>query len=312
MVRRECFKAAAGDSIFVLNVDLHCHSNASDGMLSAAEVVRRAAADGVGLLALTDHDTLAGLPAAAAAARETGIGWVSGVEISIEWRSVQVHILGLDFDYENPALNAGLARIRSGRIERARRMGEALAEAGIEGAFEGAMRHAEHPELVSRSHFARYLVEKGICRDHRRVFDEWMVPGKPGYVDHRWAGLEEALEWIHGASGVAVVAHPGRYLFSSAALKQFFRDFKTQGGEGIEVVSGGHTREQSKYFSRLAKHFGFSASRGSDFHGPGESCIGPGALDPLPEGLTPVWSLFRESFLEPPACRRNGPDTTTS
>ncbi len=283
----------------MLNIDLHCHSNASDGTLPPDEVVRRAAANGVDFLALTDHDTLTGLPAAAVAAEEAGIGWVSGVEISIEWNGVQVHIVGLDFDPDDPALNAGLARIRSGRIERARRMGKALAQAGIEDAFEGAMRYAEHPELISRAHFARYLVEKGICRDTRRVFNAYLVPGKPGYVDHRWAGLEETLEWIHAAGGIAVIAHPGRYPFSSVALQQFLDAFKMLGGEGIEVISGGHTREHVERFTRLTTYYALTASRGSDFHGPGQSYVDLGALDPLPEGLPPVWSLFSD----PPAER---------
>ncbi len=276
----------------VLNCDLHCHSTASDGLLPAADVVRRAAGNGVDRLALTDHDALDGLAAARAAADEAGIAFTSGVEISIEWEGLQIHVLGLAFDADDAALNAGLATIRSGRIERARRMSAALEKAGIRNAFDGAMRFAENPSLISRSHFARYIVESGVCRDVRSVFESYLVPGRPGYVDHRWATLADSVGWVLGAGGIAAVAHPGRYKLSSRDMRRFLAEFKDLGGQAIEVMSGSHTPENVGTFGRLANEYGFLASRGSDFHGPGESFIDLGKLPPLPDGLKPVWEAF--------------------
>lgn len=273
-------------------VDLHCHSSASDGTLPADEVARRAAGNGVGMLALTDHDDLGGLEAARAVAGETGMRFINGVEISIEWGGIQVHIVGLNFDAGNPELNAGLASIRSGRVGRAQRMAEALEKAGIPGCFEGAMRYATNPNLISRSHFARYLVECGVCKDVRSVFESWIVPGRPGYVDHRWATLADSVAWIHGAGGIAAVAHPGRYKISRPQLRQLFSDFKALGGQAIEVVSGSHSAENIAVMTNLAREFGFLASCGSDFHGPTESYVDLGRIAPLPKELTPVWQAF--------------------
>jgi predicted metal-dependent phosphoesterase TrpH len=276
----------------VLNVDLHCHSTASDGLLPAAEVARRAADNGVDLLALTDHDDLSGLSAARAVADAAGMGFVNGVEISIEWGGLQVHILGLAFAADDQPLNEGLASIRSGRVSRAQRMAAELDKIGIEGSFEGAMRHAENPSLISRAHFARYLVEKGVSKDVRSVFDSYLVPGRPGYVDHRWVTLADSVGWIIGAGGVAAVAHPGRYKFSKAQMRRFLDEFKGLGGQAIEVVSGSHSADNVTVFGRLAREYGFLASCGSDFHGPGESYVDLGRLAPLPQGLTPVWEAF--------------------
>lgn len=274
------------------NVDLHCHSTASDGLLAPREVAYRAAANGVELLALTDHDDIAGLPAARHAAEERGMAFVSGVEISIEWEGTQIHIVGLNFDPGNAELNDGLASIRAGRVARARRMSDELARVGIANTFEGAMRYAENPNLISRAHFARYLVEIGVCKDVRSVFESYLVPGKPGYVDHRWAGLADAISWVKGAGGIAVVAHPARYKISNGALRRFLGEFRDLGGQAIEVVSGSHSLDDVGIFGRLAREFGFMASRGSDFHGPNESYVDLGMLGYLPDGLKPVWSAF--------------------
>lgn len=276
----------------MLNADLHCHSTASDGLLSPSEVARRAAANGVELLALTDHDDIAGLAAAREAAAAMGMAFVAGVEVSIEWEGMQIHVVGLDFDPQDATLNAGLAGIRAGRVERARRMAAALEKFGIGGAFDGAMRHAENPNLVSRAHFARYLVEAKVCKDVRSVFESYLVPGKPGYVDHRWASVADCVGWIRGAGGIAVVAHPARYKISNGALRRFLGEFKDFGGQAIEVVSGSHSLDDVGVFGRLAREFGFLASRGSDFHGPQESYVDLGRLGPLPDGLTPVWESF--------------------
>ena len=276
----------------MLNIDLHCHSTASDGLLPAAEVARRAAENGVTMLALTDHDNLDGLAAARAVADEVGMRFINGVEISIEWSGLQIHILGFNFNADDEVLNAGLASIRSGRVGRARRMAVELEKIGISGSFEGAMRHTENPHLISRAHFARYLVEIGVCKDVRSVFESYIVPGKPGYVDHRWATLEESINWIVGAGGIAAIAHPGRYKLSRQEMRLFLDDFKRLGGRAIEVISGSHSAENVAVFGRFAREYGFMASCGSDFHGPGESYVDLGKLAPLPQGLTPVWEAF--------------------
>ena len=274
------------------NVDLHCHSTASDGLLPAAEVARRAFANGVELLALTDHDNLDGLAAARAVADEVGMGLVNGVEISIEWGGLQVHILGLNFAADDQVLNDGLAAIRSGRISRAQRMAAELDKVGIHGTFEGAMRHAENPTLISRAHFARHLVDAGVCKDVRSVFDSYLVPGCPGYVDHRWVTLADSVGWINGAGGIAALAHPGRYKFSKPQMRLLLDEFKELGGQAIEVISGSHSQENVAVFGRFAREYGFMASCGSDFHGPGESYVDLGKLAPLPKDLKPVWESF--------------------
>ena len=273
-------------------VDLHCHSKASDGLLSPDDLVRRAAGNGVNMLALTDHDDLGGLKLARSVAEASAMRFINGVEVSIEWGGIQVHILGLDFDAENVERNAGLASIRSGRVDRARRMAAALEKIGIEGCFEGAMRYAENPSLISRSHFARYLVEVGVCSDVRSVFESYIVPGRPGYVEHRWATLTESVRWITGAGGIAAVAHPGRYKLSRSEMRSFLDEFKSVGGQAIEVISGSHSNDNVTVFSRLAREYGFMASCGSDFHGPGESYVDLGKLAPFPQNLTPVWEAF--------------------
>ena len=293
-IRRLCYHAwfTILRSSAVFNCDLHCHSTCSDGLLPAAEVAQRAARNAVDLLALTDHDSLDGLAAARAAAAAAGMSFVNGVEISIEWQALQIHILGYAFDSTDPALQAGLAGIRSGRVERAQRMSAELEKVGISGAFDGAMRYAANPSLISRAHFGRYLVESGVAKDLRSVFESYLIPGKPGYVDHRWATLADSLGWIDAAGGVAAVAHPGRYKLSRSEMRRFLGEFKDLGGQAVEVVSGSHTQEHVDTFARYAREYGFMASRGSDFHGPGESYFDLGQLAALPDGLKPVWEAF--------------------
>lgn len=276
-----------------VNFDFHSHSAVSDGLLPPPAVARRAAANGVDLWALTDHDDLGGLDEARAVADEAGMGFVTGVEISIEWQGTPIHIVGLGFDQHDPALVGGLDELRLGRIERARRMGAALDAIGIRGVYEGALAYATNPNLISRAHFARYLVSVGIARDVPGVFQHYLTPGKPGYVDHRWATLADAIGWITGAGGVAVVAHPGRYKMSGGDMRKFLDDFKDLGGQGIEVTCGSHSPDHVLHFARLARHYAFHASRGSDFHGPEESYVDLGKLPPLPEDLKPVWRLIR-------------------
>jgi predicted metal-dependent phosphoesterase TrpH len=270
-------------------IDLHCHSTVSDGLLDPAAVVRRAAARGVHILALTDHDDLGGLGAAADAAGALGMTFVPGVEISVTWRNHTLHVVGLGIDAGNEALRRGLEGVRGGRMQRARRMGESLARVGIAGAFEGALRLAGSPRLLSRTHFARYLVEQGYARDVKRVFRSFLVRGRPGYVPHQWAGLEQAVDWIRGAGGMAVLAHPGRYDVGPVTLRALLAEFKELGGAAIEVVSGSHAPQQSAEFARHALAFGLLASAGSDFHGPEESHFDLGCLPRLPAGCRPVW-----------------------
>ncbi|PUA19051.1 3',5'-nucleoside bisphosphate phosphatase [Glaciimonas sp. PCH181] len=273
----------------MLNVDLHCHSNISDGILSPSAVAVRAKANGVDVWALTDHDEIRGIPEARAAALELGLQFVTGVEISITWGAQTIHIVGLHIDETNQELVQGLAETRGGRERRARDMAAQLAAAGIPDAFEGALKHVGNPDLISRTHFARHLVDIGICADTHEVFRRYLVEGKPGYVPHRWASLAQAVKWILGAGGIAVVAHPGRYHLNDVALGAFFDEFKQLGGTAIEVNTGSHSPDQYTEYAKIAIAYGFLGSRGSDFHSPGESRVDLGALPPLPPGVVPVW-----------------------
>lgn len=273
------------------NADLHCHSTVSDGLLAPADIVARAAANAVDLLALTDHDEIGGLDEALATAAATGLRLVTGTEISVSWGDDQtVHIVGLNFDHRHPDLVTGLARVRGGRDARAGRMAVELAKVGIDGAYEGALKYAGNPALISRSHFARYIVERGFAPDVKTVFDHWLAKDKPGYVRHPWAELHEAIGWIVGAGGTAVIAHPGRYRLSSAERRELYAAFKDLGGRGIEVVSGSHGGDEVREFAGIAREFGFLASRASDFHGPGESWTDLGRMAQLPPDLKPVWA----------------------
>ena len=273
----------------MLNVDLHCHSTFSDGTLSPAQVAARAKVNGVQVWALTDHDEIDGIPAARAAAAELGMAYVSGVEISVTWAGETVHIVGLRIDETNAQLVAGLHATRSGRERRAHEIAAQLAQVGIPDAFQGALKHVGNPDLISRTHFARYIIELGVQPDIAGVFRHYLIEGKPGFVPHRWATLANAVGWILGAGGVAVIAHPGRYAFDDLAFDAFFAEFKQLGGAAIEVLTGSHTVAQYDEYTRLARRYGFLASRGSDFHDPHESRMDLGQLPALPTGLTPVW-----------------------
>jgi 3',5'-nucleoside bisphosphate phosphatase len=278
-----------------LNADLHCHSVVSDGTLEPVAVVERAHRNGVELLALTDHDEVAGLADAARRAAELGLSFVAGVEISVTWAHETIHVVGLRVDPQDTALIAGLDRTRNGRDQRAREIGERLADVGIAAAYEGALRHAGNPDLISRSHFARYIVEVGRCADVSEVFRHYLIEGKPGFVPHRWASLGDAVGWIRGAGGTAVLAHPGRYRLSDLCFDELLREFRDHGGAAIEVVSGSHTPAQYAEFEAVARRVGLQASRGSDFHGPGESRHDLGSLPPLPAALDPVWRDWPEA-----------------
>jgi predicted metal-dependent phosphoesterase TrpH len=270
--------------------DLHCHSTRSDGLLTPADVVRRAASRGVDVLALTDHDEVAGLAEAREAARAAGISFIDGSELSVTWGGETVHVVALGIDPDNVELNEGLAAVRSGRDSRARRIGDALEQSGIPDAFEGASTFVTSPRLISRTHFARYLIETGYVRDMKDAFKRYLTSGKPGYVPHAWATLAQVVGWIHGAGGQAVIAHPGRYKLTASELRALIAEFRDLGGDALEVVSPSHTAAQFAEFAALARSHGLKASCGSDFHGIGESRLDFGDLPPLPAGVEPVWS----------------------
>ena len=276
------------------NPDLHCHSTVSDGTLEPEVVAARARANGVDLWALTDHDEVGGLQRAAAAAKAQGLAFLTGAEISVTFANTTVHIVGLGFDASDERLVQGLRQTRGGRGERAQEMAAQLAQVGIPGAYEGALRYVGNPELISRTHFARFLVEQRVCRDTGEVFRRFLTEGKPGFVPHRWARLGDAVRWICDAGGVAIIAHPARYSLSANEEFALFSEFRQHGGQGVEVVTGSHTTAECATYAGMAREFGLAASRGSDFHSPDESHTDLGTLPPLPGDLTPVWDLLAD------------------
>jgi 3',5'-nucleoside bisphosphate phosphatase len=280
--------------VSILNADLHCHSVVSDGTLTPEELAARAAANGVELWSLTDHDEIGGQQRAAAAARAHGMRYLTGTEISVTFANETVHIVGLGFDPDNPEILGGLMQTRGGRGVRAQEMAAQLATVGIPQAYEGALKYVGNPQLISRTHFARYLVETGVCKDTGEVFRKYLTEGNPGYVPHRWASLKAAVEWITIAGGMAVIAHPARYKFTANEEYALFTEFKAHGGRGVEVVTGSHTAAEYVRYAETAREFGLAASRGSDFHSPGESHTDLGQLPYLPGELTPVWEVLAD------------------
>ncbi|MFA6972732.1 MAG: 3',5'-nucleoside bisphosphate phosphatase [Gallionella sp.] len=281
----------------MLDHDLHCHSNISDGTLTPTEVVNRAFGRGVKMLALTDHDDTDGLDEARSAAQQLGMSFVNGVEISVTWRKHTLHIVGLGIDPAYPPLQQGLLSVRSGRGARAQKMADELAKVGIGGVLSGALKYADNPNMIGRTHFARYLVEAGHCKDVKSVFNRYLATGKPGYVPHKWADLADAIGWITGSGGVAVLAHPGRYMvgrhsMGKHTMHELLTEFTELGGQALEVVTGSHTPEQYAEFSRYADEFNLLSSCGSDFHGPDESYRDLGRLPDLPLICRPVWEAL--------------------
>ena len=276
----------------ILNADLHCHSVVSDGTLTPEALAERAARNGVQLWALTDHDEIGGQERALAAAHAQGMLYLTGTEISVTFIGKTVHIVGLGFDPDDVGMRQGLAQTRGGRGQRAHEMSDGLARVGIKGAYEGALTYAGNHQLISRTHFARFLVETGVCRDTNEVFRKYLTEGKPGFVEHRWASLKDAVGWIMRAGGVAVIAHPARYRFTAIEEFALFTEFKSHGGQGVEVVTGSHSAAEYVTYAQSAREFGLAASRGSDFHSPDESHTDLGTLPLLPSGLTPVWELL--------------------
>ncbi|MEO8280313.1 MAG: 3',5'-nucleoside bisphosphate phosphatase [Ideonella sp.] len=281
----------------ILNADLHCHSCISDGTLEPEALAARAKANGVELWALTDHDEIGGQQRAIAAAAALDLPYLTGTEISVTFANTTVHIVGLGFDFDNAALDRGLTETRGGRRERAMEMADSLEKVGIVGAFEGALQYVSNPELISRTHFARHLVESGVCKDTYEVFRKYLIEGKPGFVPHRWATLGNAVRWITDAGGMAIVAHPGRYKFSPTEEYALFSEFIEHGGRGVEVVTGSHGKADYLKYAETAKEFGLLASRGSDFHSPDESHTDLGLLPELAGTLNPVWDALEARIL---------------
>ena len=293
--------------VFVQNFDCHNHSIFSDGLLRPKELVELAKKSGCDAVALTDHDNTGGLAEAEAAAAELQIRFIPGVELSVTWPAkvspsvaatadinpITIHVVGLGIDPNEAALMSGIASIREGRFDRARQMGASLARIGIEGVFEDALALAENKDMIGRTHFARAMVARGLAKNVGAVFERFLTPGKPGFVAHQWAGLGEAVRLIMGAAGVAVLAHPGRYKLSKQEMRQLLMEFKQVGGKAIEVITGSHDKHQYREYAALAREFDFMASRGSDFHGHGESRFQPGTLPLLPTDLVPVWTVLQ-------------------
>lgn len=274
-------------------IDLHCHSTVSDGVLTPTELVNYAAEKGIRVLALTDHDDVAGLATARGIAETHGMQFINGVEVSVTWRRRTLHIVGLKINPEYAPLLEGLASIRAGRHTRAEGMAQALEKVGIHGALEGAYEYSKGG-IISRTHFARFLIEKGYAKDTKAVFKHYLVKGKPGYVEHQWASLEDAMAWIIGSGGVAVIAHPGRYDLGRVTMLELMHEFRALGGSAIEVVTGSHTVDQYQEFAKMAKSFDLASSMGSDYHGKGQAYIDMGRLPSLPSNCLPVWRDWPE------------------
>lgn len=281
----------------LLNADLHSHSNVSDGTLTPGALAQRAAECGVELWSLTDHDEVSGQHDARQAALEAGMAYLSGCEISVTFAGETVHILGLGVDPDDAALRDGLAATRGGRSARAQQMADGLAQVGIPGAYEGALKYVGNPELISRTHFARFLVETGVCSDTHEVFRRFLTDGRPGHVPHRWARLGDAVRWITQSGGIAVIAHPARYRFTPTQEYALFTEFVAHGGRGVEVITGAHSAAEQIQYADMAQEFDLLASRGSDFHAPGESRTELGSLPDLPGKLTPVWEALADRIV---------------
>ncbi|HEY1091955.1 MAG TPA: 3',5'-nucleoside bisphosphate phosphatase [Burkholderiaceae bacterium] len=281
------------------NADLHCHSKVSDGTLEPEAVAARAQANGVQLWALTDHDEIGGQQRAMEAALGLGMAYLTGTEISVSFAGKVVHIVGLGFDHHNQQLKDGLRATRGGREARAHEMAAGLAKVGIKNAFEGSLKYVGNPELISRTHFARFLVDNGHCSDVSDVFRRYLVEGKPGFVEHKWARLGDAVRWLNEAGGLAVIAHPARYGFTPTEEYALFTEFIAHGGRGVEVVTGSHSVAEAAKYADTAVEFGLLASRGSDFHSPDESHTDLGTLPDLPGKVEPVWLALADRVHRP-------------
>lgn len=271
--------------------DLHCHSTASDGDLSPTELMRRARQQGVAALSLTDHDTTAGLNEASAAAAEAGLRFINGIELSTTWKDKSLHIVGLGIDPTYSPLAKAIGELQTTRLNRAEQIGLKLEKKRIPGAFD-AVKYAAGPGMITRTHFAHFLLSQGHVSTLQESFDRYLGKGKPAYVATPWADLSTAIGWITGAGGVAVLAHPLRYRLTASWMKRLLTAFKDAGGQGIEVVTGRITPDDIQCAADYARRFQLAGSTGSDFHSPKNQWIELGRLPPLPSGITPVWELL--------------------
>jgi len=273
-------------------IDLHSHSQCSDGSLSPADLVALAVRAGVKALALTDHDSVDGIAEASAAAAGTGLTLIAGVELSAIWGVHNIHVVGLQVDIENPVLKAGLAQQAGARAERGRQMGAKLEALGLKGAYEGALALASSPDGLSRTHMAQWLFDAGHVSTIQQAFDKYLGPRKPAAVPMPWASLADVVAWIKAAGGVAVVAHPGRYDMSRTKMRQLLADFKALGGDGMEVATATEKPDMVAYLGRLSQQLELLASQGSDYHGKPAPWIALGRFPTLPAGCVPVWTAW--------------------
>lgn len=271
--------------------DLHTHSNYSDGQLSPSALAEKLASCGVNLWALTDHDTVNGIATAQVAAQQHDIQFVPGVEISVTHGKKLLHIVGLSIDSEESGLQLGLEKNQRLRDQRAERIGEKLEKAGLPGALAGARRLAGS-SLITRNEFARWLVEQGVVKSLDEAFKRYLKQGKPGYVATQWMSLEESIALIHGAGGVAVLAHPLKYRLTTAWLKRIFTDFKAAGGDAVEIISGQTAAHQIREMGDLVNRFELQGSVGSDFHSEEQAWLKLGQMPELPGSVDPVWRHF--------------------
>lgn len=271
-----------------MRYDLHSHTLVSDGSLSPEALVDHAHEHGVNVLALTDHDTTDGVIAAQRQAQRLGMTLVPGVEVSVTWNGQTVHILGLNVDIANPQLQQGLQGLRAFRDWRAMEIGRRLEQHGITDAYAGAKALAKGV-LIGRTHFARFLVQAGHAKDLKDVFKRFLIKSKPGHVTGDWTRLEQAVAWITGAGGQALIAHPARYKLTATKLRRLIEDFKQAGGIGIEVVSGSHSKNDCETMAGLARRYDLYASRGSDYHGPENPWNSFSSLPPLPTSCAAIW-----------------------
>lgn len=274
-------------------IDLHCHSHFSDGSLSPTDLVAMAARNNVSVLALTDHDSVDGIPEAQQAAKTHGINLITGVEISAAWHPYNIHVVGLNVDIHHPTLVAGLAMQASARARRAQAIADKLEKLGMPGAYEGALALAKTPESISRTHFGQWLFEQKHVTTVQQGFDRFLSAGKPAGVPMPWASLDETVAWINAAGGVAVLAHPGRYKMTRSKMRLLIQAFKQAGGRAIEVATATEQPDMVRYLGQLAQQYQLAASQGSDYHGKPTPWITLGSYPKLPEQCQPVWQLWQ-------------------
>lgn len=274
-----------------MKIDLHTHTNASDGSLSPTQLVEAAAREGVSVLAITDHDTVAGLPEAAIAAQRLGVKLIHGVEFSTFWKGIGIHIVGLNIDETHPALIKAITHQQNARLVRAERIGAKLDKAlGKGDSFKAALANAGDSE-IGRPHFAQYLIDGGFVKSHQEAFKKYLGAGKVGDIKDVWLTMEEVVSAIKIAGGVAVIAHPALYKLTHTQRKKLVSDFKSVGGDALEVATV-QGQELMHNIATLCEEFDLLASQGSDFHGVSMPWITVGCLPVMPSFCRPVWGSW--------------------